>query len=138
MKTEVGLWIDHRNAFIVIHDEEGEEIKQINSGMEKHVRFSGEAQAESEEDIRDRRFTNHLNKYYDKVITSLGNASSILVFGPGEAKVELKKRIESDKIKNCSVDIETADKMTDNQIKSKVRNYFLHSDSTSSNFETIK
>jgi hypothetical protein len=138
MKTEAGLWIDHKSAFIVILNEDGEEIKQINSGMEKHVRFSGEAQAESEEDIRDRRFTNHLNKYYDEVITCLGNASSILVFGPGEAKVELKKRIDGDKIKNCSVDIETADKMTDNQIKSKIRNYFLHSDSTSSHLEAIK
>jgi hypothetical protein len=49
------------------------------------------------------------------------------VFGPGEAKVELKNRIESDKIKICSVNIETADKMTDKQIESKVRNYFLQS-----------
>jgi hypothetical protein len=127
MKKDAGLWIDHRNAVIVILNEKGEETKRINSNMEKHVRFGGGAQDNTEEDIRDRRFANHLNKYYDEVITCLGNATSILVFGPGEAKVELKNRIESDKIKNCLVNIETVDKMTDNQIESKVRNYFLNS-----------
>ena len=125
MKTDAGLWIDHRNAVVVILNEKGEETKHINSNMDKHIRFGGGAQDNTEEDIRDRRFANHLNKYYDEVITCLGDATSILVFGPGEAKVELKKRIESDKIKNCSVVIETADKMTDNQIEAKVRNYFL-------------
>ena len=127
MKTDAGLWIDHRNAVVVILKEKGEETKHINSNMEKHVRFGGGAQGNTEEDIRDRRFANHLNKYYDEVITCLGNATSILVFGPGEAKVELKNRIENDKIKNCSVNIETVNKMTDNQIESKVRNYFLQS-----------
>ena len=126
MKTDAGLWIDHRNAIVVILNGK-EETKRINSNMEKHVRFGGGAQDNTEEDIRDRRFVNHLNKYYDEVITCLGNANSILIFGPGEAKVELKNRIEKDKIKNCSVNIETADKMTDNQIESKVRNYFLQS-----------
>ena len=127
MKTDAGLWIDHRNAVVVILNGKGEETKHINSNMEKHIRFGGGAQYNTEEDIRDRRFVNHLNNYYDEIITCLGNATSILVFGPGEAKVELKNRIENDKIKNCSVNIEAADKMTDNQIESKVRNYFLQS-----------
>jgi len=129
MKTDAGLWIDHRNAIVVILNEKGEETKRINSNMEKHIRFGGGAQDNTEEDIRDRRFTNHLNKYYDEVITCIGNATSILVFGPGEAKIELKKRIEDDKSKKCLVNIETADKMTDAQIESKVKNYFLQPDS---------
>ncbi|HEY9166626.1 MAG TPA: hypothetical protein VIS48_10735 [Candidatus Kryptonia bacterium] len=124
MKTNAGLWIDHRKAVIVILDEKGEETKRINSNMEKHVRFSGIAQENTEEDIRDRRFTNHLNKYYDEVIASVRNAKSILVFGPGEAKMEIKKRLENEKIKTQLVDIETVDKMTDNQIAAKIREYF--------------
>jgi stalled ribosome rescue protein Dom34 len=125
MKTVAGLWIDHRNAVVVILNGKGEETKHINSNIEKHVRFGGGAQDNTEEDIRDRRFANHLNKYYDDVITCLGDANSIIVLGPGEAKIELKNRIENNKIKNCSVTIETVDKMTDIQIESKVRNYFL-------------
>ncbi len=124
MKINSGIWIDHRNAVIVILDEKGERTKRINSDMERHVRFSGGAQLDSEEDISDRRFTNHLNEYYDEVIESIRNANSILIFGPGEAKVELKKRLDNEKIKNRLVEIETVDKMTDNQIAAKVRQYF--------------
>ncbi|MHB8336096.1 MAG: hypothetical protein ACYC6P_08065 [Ignavibacteriaceae bacterium] len=124
MKIDAGLWIDHRDAVIIILDEKGEQIKRIKSNMEKHIRFSGGAQGDAEEDIRDRRFTNHLNKYYDEVIASIRNANSVLVFGPGEAKVELKKRLENEKIKDLIVDIQTVDKMTEHQIAAKVRQYF--------------
>jgi hypothetical protein len=128
MNRKVGLWIDHRKAVIVSITGESEEIKTMLSGMEKHVRFSGEAQAGTEEDIRDRRFTNHLNKYYDKVIAFIRNADLILIMGPGEAKGEIKRRIENENIANQTINIETADKMMNPQIASKVRQYFQQSD----------
>ena len=40
MKKDIGLWIDHRKAVVVIVSDEGEEVKEITSNMEKHVRFS--------------------------------------------------------------------------------------------------
>jgi hypothetical protein len=124
MKTDAGLWIDHKKAVIVMINEKGEETKVIESDMEKHVRFSGGAQKNSEEDISDRKFSNHLNNYYDEVIECINNADSVLMFGPGEAKIELKKRLENKEIKKHIVNIETVDKMTDNQIAAKVRQYF--------------
>ncbi len=64
MKRDVGLWIDHRKAVIVIATEEGDETKLIESEMEKHVRFaSGSSQDGSSEDMRDRQFANHLALY---------------------------------------------------------------------------
>ena len=124
MKTNAGLWIDHRSAVIVVIGEKGEETKRITFNAEKQVRSSGGAQEDSEQDIRDRRFSNHLNKYFDEVIAYVRNAKSILVFGPGEAKMEIKKRLENEKINTRLVDIETVDKMTDKQIAAKVREYF--------------
>jgi hypothetical protein len=120
----VGLWIDHRKAVIVSITGEIEEIKSIASDMEKHVRYSGGALNDSEEDERDRRFSGHLNKYYDEVVALVKDAISILILGPGEAKVEFKKRLESEKQLGRVVDIETADKMTDHQIAAKVRSHF--------------
>jgi hypothetical protein len=38
MKTEVGLWIDHRQAVIVSLADQVEEIKRITSDIENHVR----------------------------------------------------------------------------------------------------
>jgi stalled ribosome rescue protein Dom34 len=125
MKKKVGLWIDHRKAVIVSITNDLEEINSITSEMEKHVRFSGEAQSDTGEDIRDRKFANQLNKYYDEVISSIRDAESILIVGPGEAKVELKKRIENETQIGKVVGLETADKMTEPQIVAKVRKHFL-------------
>jgi radical SAM superfamily enzyme YgiQ (UPF0313 family) len=46
-------------------------------------------------------------------------------FAPGEAKGELKKRIESKRLHGRIVGVETVDEMTDPQIAVKVRNHFL-------------
>ena len=126
MKKVVGLWIDHRKAVIVMVSDEGEETKQLESGMEKHVRFSGGSRSEEgkAEDQRDRQFTGHLNTYYDEVIAHIRDAESILLFGPGEAKGELEKRLANKGLNGRIVGIESVDKMTDRQIAAKVRQHF--------------
>lgn len=123
MKKRAGLWIDHRKAMIVIMSEDGEENMEITSDMEQHVRFSGKTDPEdgSGEDVRDRQFENRLNRYYDRVVEVVRGADSIQIFGPGEAKGELKKRLEHHGLKSRVLAIEAADKMTDRQIAAKVR-----------------
>ena len=123
MKKQIGLWIDHRKAVIVIIKDEEEEVKKITSNMEKHVRFTSEDGRG--EDVRDRQFENHLNSYYDEVIAYIRDADSIQIFGPGEAKGELEKRIEHEGLKSHILAVETVDKMTDRQISAKVREHFL-------------
>ena len=126
MKKQAGLWIDHRKAVIVSFTEKGEEIKEITSNMEKHVRFKGGTASEdgSTEDVRDRQFGNHLNSYYDRVVAVIRDADTLQIFGPGEAKGELEKRLEHEGYKGHVLAIETMDKMTDRQISAKVRERF--------------
>jgi stalled ribosome rescue protein Dom34 len=124
MKKEVGLWIDHRKTVIVTVSGETEEITEIVSDMGKHVRYSGAAPEIKGEDQRDRRFVDHLSKYYDDVISQVRDAESILVLGPGEAKGEFAKRLESENFGGRVVGVETADKMTDRQIAAIVRERF--------------
>lgn len=122
MTKQAGLWIDHRKAVLVTIADKEEEIKTIKSNMEKHVRFAGEiAAGGAGEDARDHQFGNHLNSYYDEVIAVIRDIDSILIFGPGEAKGELKKRLEHAGLKAHILAIETTDKMTDRQIAAKVR-----------------
>ena len=52
-------------------------------------------------------------------------AASLFVFGPGEAKGELVKRLAHEKPTTRSVNVEAADKLTDRQIAAKVREHFL-------------
>jgi hypothetical protein len=126
MKSAAGLWIDHRKAVIVMITDQGEETKRITSNMEKHVRFSGGTISEEggAENQRDREFTGHLTVYYDEVISCIRNVESILIFGPGEAKGELEKRLVDKGLGKHIVGIETVDKMTDRQIAAKVRQHF--------------
>lgn len=128
MKKEVGLWVDHKKAVIVILTDRGEETREIQSNLEKQVRFAGGSHADgsqSAEDMRDRGFTNQLGRYYDDIIGCIRDAESIQIFGPGEAKGELEKRLESKGLGGRVVGIETVDKMTDRQIVARVRQHFL-------------
>lgn len=121
MKKQAGLWIDHRETIVVFIGDDGEETRRIESGIEKHVRFSGRNRAEdgSADDQRDRQFAEHLGRYYDELIAHVRDAESILLFGPGEAKGELEKRLAAKGLGGRIVGIETADKMTDHQISGK-------------------
>jgi len=122
MQADVGLWVDHRQAVIVFITATGEETKHVVSHMEKHVRFSGAAaEGSAGEDVRDRKFDNHLNSYYDEIVALLREARSIQIFGPGEAKGELEKRLEESGFISKVTNVETSDKMTDRQIMAKVR-----------------
>ena len=121
MGTKVGLWIDHRKALIVAVSDKGEEIKLIISKVEKQLGRSGgirsttpyESQLVPADDSRERRSTGLLNIYYNAVIAGICDAESILIFGPGEAKGELKKRLEKSNLGGRIVAVETVDKMTD-------------------------
>ena len=125
MTVEIGLWIDHRKAVIVIVSEGGEEVRKITSHMEKHTRFAGRGSEHgSDEDVRDRQFGDHLNDYYDRVIAAIRDGDSIQIFGPGEAKGELERRLESEGIKGHILAIEAADKMTVREIAAKARRRF--------------
>jgi len=132
MKKIAGLWIDHRKALIVVVSDKGEEVKLVVSRVEKQLRRSGdsplkgsyESQTVPADDSRERKFSEDLGIYYDAAVECIRYSDSILIFGPGEAKGELKKRLIRDRLGERIVRIETADKMTDRQVAAKIREYF--------------
>lgn len=122
IRKTVGLWIDHQRAVIVFAADTDSEIKLISSNIEKHRRQSGVVMPA--DDVRQRELTGHLNRFYDEVISCIRDAESILILGPGEAKGELRKRLEKDNLNRRIVGIKTSDKMTDKQIVAVVRGHF--------------
>jgi hypothetical protein len=132
MTKQIGLWIDHKRAVVVILSDDGESMQIIESGVGRHIHYRGathprtpySAQYQKGDDQLDKQFENHLNQYYEKVLIYFRGADAVLIFGPGEAKHELKRRLEHQKNHIPIEDIESADKMTDRQITAKVRNYF--------------
>ena len=131
MTNRVGLWIDHQKAVIVSISEKGESVSKIESGA-KHLEYRGPTRTRNAystqygkgDDQLDKQFEQQLHKYYAQVMTHLRGAESVLVFGPSEAKSELKHLIDRNKGLRCEVHAEPADRMTDRQVIARVRAFF--------------
>jgi hypothetical protein len=132
MKTRAGIWIDHHQAKIVTMTDGGETAKLIIAQAERQLRRTGdsplkggfESRQVPADDSRQQALTMHRNIYFKAVIAAVRDAEAVLIFGPGEAKGELKKRLVRERLGALIAGVETIDKMTDPQIAAKVRNYF--------------
>jgi hypothetical protein len=132
MIDSVGVWIDHRKAFVVTLSADDANTALILSGVEKHPERGGdsplkgryEAHSVPADDRRQRALTGELDVYYDAVIAALHGCVSVFLFGPGEAKKELHTRLVKAQVGKSVTAVETADKMTDREIIAKVREHF--------------
>lgn len=122
----VAIWIDHRIAIIVyfpndrfqdgknVWIEEGLNIRKQDDSLQHRNGYRQEA----------------LKHFYNNIIGHLKHmvhVSDILIMGPGQAKYELRQRINhykflKDKIKN----IQNASHMSETQIKAFTSQYFTH------------
>ncbi len=132
MAMNAGVWIDHKQAIVVVVTDAGKEIKKIAFDIGQPIRSVRGSKSERPykpkeylaEDKLERKLENDRKDYYDDVIASVRGAEGLLVFGPGEAKGEFVKRLQSKKLRGVAVDVETAGKMTDRQIAAKVGGHF--------------
>ena len=131
MNRKVGLWIDHKRAVIVSASPEGVTVKTMESEVGSHGRYSGRAGSPDGphegggEKKYEERHSQHLDRFYDEVISELGQPEALLIFGPGEAKLQLKERLSRSKaLSDRLVGIETTDKLTDPQIVAKVKEHY--------------
>lgn len=133
MNHKVGIWIDHKKAVIVSASAGGVTAKTLESEVGPHARYSGRAGYPTPDGPHDGRgekkyegrYGQHLDRYYDEVIGLLGQPEALLIFGPGEAKLQLKERLSrSHTLSDRTVGIETMDKLTDPQIVAKVKEHY--------------
>jgi len=130
--AQAGVWIDHRQAWIVMLTPGGEQITVIRSGVEKHPERAGdsplqgsyEARQVPADDRRQRALTGELNGYYDAVGAALRPCGKVLIFGPGEAKSELRSRMLKLKLGDHIAAVQTEAQMSEREAVAKVREYF--------------
>jgi hypothetical protein len=123
MNHKVGIWIDHKKAVVVSASASGVTAKTLESEVGPHTRYSGPQDGGGEKKYEDRH-GQHLDRYYDEVITQLGQPEAVLIFGPGEAKLQLKERLSRSTLSDRIIGIETTDKLTDPQIIAKVKEHY--------------
>ncbi len=132
MSKRVGLWIDHRKAVIVTLSGDTDTTQRIESDVEQDMRHPGNARANAPDeregsmgaDTRARRVGDQLDSYYEAVMEHLVDAEAILICGPGEAKGELKSRLDVDGLGGLVTSVQKADRMTDRQVTASVRRWF--------------
>ena len=124
-QSNAAVWVDHREAIIVVLTPTGEETKRLQlrrSGEPDHGHF--ESLEVPADDSRERGYLGHLVRYYDEIILNLPKIGHVLILGPGEAKGELQKRLEKHPGDKRTIVLETADKMTEPQLVALVRHHF--------------
>ncbi len=134
-KPFVGVWMDHRQAFLFWADEyanidsmtvksgyqeEGEPTERLAKPGPSNA-GGGVAHASLEH-----RREEQLKRYYKRLDKTLRPAEQIFLFGPGQAKKGLESVLKKDKGHRARIrKIENADKkMTTPQMAAKVRQEF--------------
>ena len=123
MEQRVGIWIDHRKAVIVSASADEVTAKTLESSVEPHPHYAGSQEGGGEKKYEERH-GRQLDRYYDAVISQLGQPEAVLIFGPGEAKFQLKERLSRSTLSESVVTVESTDKLTDPQIVAKVKEHY--------------
>jgi hypothetical protein len=119
---DVGIWIDHKKAVIVSISAGHVTTKTLESDVGPHPHFSGSQEGGGEKKYEERH-SHELDGFYDDVIRQCGEPDALLLFGPGEAKLQLKDRLGRSNAERI-VAVESADKLTDPQIVAKVKEHY--------------
>ena len=132
MNTRTGLWIDQSRAVIVTLNGVLEHVRSVSSGVAGQPRRGSDTPMRARFDAhhipadstRGRAHASELRAYFDRVLTALPGAGSLLLMGPGHAKTELRKHLQAVGWAGRVVGMEPADKMSDRQVAAVVREYF--------------
>jgi hypothetical protein len=144
MNGRAGVWIDHRRAFLVFVTDQRISTAKVRSNAVPRTRLAGGSRSRTpygpqevaSESKRDCHHKQQLDRFYDKVLALVGDADKIFIFGPGEAKTELKKRLLATKaLAPRLLGVEAADKLTDPQIIARVKALYRVSKSAATSSE---
>ena len=113
--------MDHSTAHL-ININSKKESRSIVSKFTSETKE--EALSKSELLMHNKRQQMH-EKFYNKIGAQILKYKHVLLFGPTNAKVELHNYLNKDlHFKDVKIDIEPADKMTDNEKDAFVKNHF--------------
>lgn len=120
-QKQLGIWMDHANANL-IDLESKKSCRVIISEFTPEVK--DEAIQKSEHTMNNKE--EQMNEaFYKEISQEILKYDNVLIFGPTNAKLELNNYLKTDlQFKSIKIDIESADKMTDNQQVAFVKDYF--------------
>jgi len=130
---QTGIWIDGKSAKIVKRINGREQLYEIKSGIENYqVRGgSGTVQKGGPQDVVQdskyrERYKHQLYHFFDLVSQHVEESDSIIIFGPAQTGLQLKKRLleKCPAIHSQVIAVKKAERMSDNQLVAWVNDYF--------------
>ena len=133
MEKRTGIWLDKEQAIIISLSAGKHTVKRLESKITTRERFPGEgkrfgrfgSQYLSLESKKRNMVKNQSEGYLKKIISEIKYVDKLVLFGPAEMKVQLKKAIlKNNLISNKLIAVESADNMTENQLVAWVKKYY--------------
>ncbi len=128
-----GIWIDQKEANIIVIDDKHIKNKTILSDIDTRERVEGESkkfgrfgdQYLNNEKGKKNKIEELTRTYLKNVLNTIKNVDEILIFGPAQTKIKLENLIKDDpNLSTKTYTIQNAEKMTANQKVAFVKNYF--------------
>jgi stalled ribosome rescue protein Dom34 len=120
----LGIWMDHSTAHLIELTTEPIKIKTILSSFTHDVK---ESTLSKNENLMHNKEQQQQSGFYKKLMDEIKNYEHIVLFGPTEAKSELHNLINADhNFAKIKIVVKPADKMTENQQKAFVIEYFAN------------
>ncbi|OCB78520.1 hypothetical protein [Flavobacterium crassostreae] len=120
-QKNLGIWMDHATANLIDLNSE-KNSNSIDSKFTTNTKEEVLARSEFTMHNKEEQMT---EAFYKEISEKILNYNHVLLFGPTNAKTELQNYLNKDlHFKEIQIDVEAADKMTDNQQNAFVREYF--------------
>jgi hypothetical protein len=118
----VGICMDHSKAHIMPLAEEFVDSNLINV---KFVQAQKALSTEHSEKTFHHKEQDGLSSFFKELAEIIKNYGNVVLFGPTEAKLELLNRLKADHhFDKIKIDTRDTDKMTENQERAFVKQYF--------------
>ena len=122
IENKAGIWMDHSNAHIM---EFTADPIQTNTITSKFTHEEKEDSLGRSEHVMHNKEQHQQAAYYKQLGEKIKNYTDVILFGPTNAKDELFNILKEDhRFANIKINVQQADKMTENQQHAFVRKYF--------------
>ena len=129
----IGIWLDKRIAKIVSIENDMEQLELIESGVDDYhvaggsgTKFKGGPQDVVQDSKYLEREKHQLKSFFKEIADKIETADQIAIFGPAQANEKLRKELQENykMIASRVKAVLKTDSMTDNQLKSMIRDFF--------------
>ena len=121
INKNIGVWMDHSSASFIhlnSHKNSFKVISQFTTDVKEEALSRSEILMHTKEQTLDKA-------YYKEIADEILRYDCVLLFGPTDAKTELRNHLKLDlHFKDIQFDVVAADKMTNNEKEAFVKSHF--------------